>query len=125
MSLELIDAAIVRHLEWVARFRTALAGTGEQNIDLGQASDDSTCALGKWLALPETKDLLGMDYLNRTQALHGTFHEIAGAIVGSRRPRPFMQVHPVGGGVAWLAALRSAGPVARNITIGLLDLLLG
>lgn len=83
MSLELIDAAIVRHLEWVARFRTALAGTGEQNIDLGQASDDSTCALGKWLALPETKDLLGMDYLNRTQALHGTFHEIAGAIVGS------------------------------------------
>ena len=49
----------------------------------------------------------------------------AGAIVGSRRPRPFLQVHPVGGGVAWLAALRSVGLVARNITIGLLDLLLG
>jgi hypothetical protein len=73
----------------------------------------------EWLLGPVACHLVCVGNVSLLLPLH------AGAIVGSRRPRPFLQVHPVGGGVAWLAALRSAGLVARNITIGLLDLLLG
>lgn len=83
MTLEIIEAAIDRHLDWVTRFRSALAGTSDKDFDIDLVDDDTTCELGKWLANPETKALLGNDYLNRTTALHGTFHEIAGAIVVS------------------------------------------
>lgn len=83
MTLEIIDAAIERHREWVTRFRAALAGTGDTEFNPELASDDMACALGQWLAKPETTAMLGMDYFNRTTALHGTFHEIAGAIVVS------------------------------------------
>lgn len=83
MTLEIIEAAIERHIEWVTRFRAALAGTGDIEFNPELASDDTACALGQWLAKPEMTAMLGMDYFNRTTALHGTFHEIAGAIVVS------------------------------------------
>lgn len=83
MTLEIIESAIDRHIDWINRFRAALHGAGEQVFDLSLVSDDTACALGKWLGTPETKELLGEDYYKRTMALHGTFHEIAGAIVTS------------------------------------------
>lgn len=81
MTLEIIEAAIERHIEWVTRFRAALEGGGDNDLNPDLASDDTACALGQWIAKSETMAMLGMDYINRTTALHGTFHEIAGAIV--------------------------------------------
>ena len=87
MTLEIIEAAIERHLDWVKRFRSTLVGTSDEGFDMDLVADDTACALGKWLATPETKVLLGNDYLNRTTALHRTFHKIAGAIVVSMRAK--------------------------------------
>ncbi len=77
MTLEIIEAAIERHIEWVTRFRAALAGTGDIEFNPELASDDTACALGQWLAKPETTAMLGMDYFNRTMALHGTFGSVS------------------------------------------------
>lgn len=85
MALEIIEAAIRGHIGWVHRFRAALAGSVVEEFDLTLVSDDTACALGKWLAEPSTLTLMGNDYLNRTVALHGTFHEIAGEVVASLR----------------------------------------
>lgn len=85
MTLEIIEAAIESHIEWVTRFRAALEGGADSDLNHDLASDDTACALGQWLTKPETKVMLGIDYFSRTTALHGTFHEIAGAVVASMK----------------------------------------
>lgn len=45
MTLEIIESAIERHIEWITRFRAALAGTGDKDFDPSLASDETACAL--------------------------------------------------------------------------------
>lgn len=83
MNLHTIDAAIQHHLDWITNFNAAFSGTTLPEFDLQKAGNDRDCSLGRWLATPESLELLGEDFHKRTIALHGTFHEIAGEIANS------------------------------------------
>ncbi len=83
MSLELIDLAIQRHLDWIQNFDAALSGIGRRQFDPQEASNDKICALGHWFSDPESLDLLGEDFHQRSVAIHAAFHEIAGEVIAS------------------------------------------
>lgn len=85
MSLETIDIAIQRHLDWISNFNSALAGTGDKEFDLEKARDDTACALGRWLSSAESLEIMTEDFHSRATAIHGTFHEISGEVVCSLR----------------------------------------
>lgn len=80
MTIDTIDAAILAHRAWVARFQAALTGKNDEVFDLAKARDDTICDLGRWLASEAALNLLGRDSLQRIVVLHGMFHEIAGEI---------------------------------------------
>lgn len=79
MTHELIDSAIQQHQAWITHFEAevALAGQGKSEQDIASVRDDTACALGNWLLSEESLMALGPEYLSRTMALHGTFHEVA------------------------------------------------
>jgi len=80
MTIETIDAAILAHHSWVARFQTSLKGINTESFDIGKARDDSACVLGQWLQSERSRDLLGADAHALIMVIHATFHEIAGNI---------------------------------------------
>lgn len=80
MTIETIDAAILAHQTWVARFQTALKGINTESFDIGKAKDDTACVLGRWLLSDRAPELLGVDSHKQIVAIHATFHEIAGSI---------------------------------------------
>jgi hypothetical protein len=80
MTIEAINAAILAHQTWVARFQTVLKGINTEAFDIGKAEDDAACALGRWLQSEQSLALLGQDSHNQIKVIHGTFHEIAGNI---------------------------------------------
>lgn len=80
MTIETIDAAILAHQTWVARFQTSLKGINTESFDIGKARDDTACVLGMWLLSDRSRELLGPDSHNQIVAIHATFHEIAGNI---------------------------------------------
>jgi hypothetical protein len=80
VTIETIDAAILAHQTWVARFRTSLKGINTESFDIGKAKDDAACVLGKWLLSERSRELLGAGLHHQIVAIHATFHEIAGNI---------------------------------------------
>ena len=82
MSIATIEAAILAHQTWVSRFQTALRGINNESFDIASASDDAACVLGQWLQLEHAEALLGSEKHQQIQAIHTTFHEIAGMIAG-------------------------------------------
>ena len=100
MTINTIDAAILAHRAWVARFQSALRGDNDEVFDIGRAADDSACALGGWLRTAAAGELLGPDSHARIVALHATFHEVAGNIAQQ------FNGHASAGEIAsWLAGL--------------------
>ena len=82
MPIETIDAAILAHRNWVARFNTKRSGISTEVFDLNKAGDDSGCEFGKWLNSDSALQHLGPQSHARIKALHATFHEIAGDLAG-------------------------------------------
>lgn len=80
MSIDTIEAAILAHQTWVARFQTSLKGINNESFDIGKAKDDTACVLGKWLLSERSHELLGHDLHKQIMVIHATFHEIAGNI---------------------------------------------
>ena len=80
MTINTIDAAILAHRAWVARFQSALRGINDEIFDIDLAADDTACTLGGWLRTVQAGNLLGHDSYDRIVALHATFHEVAGNI---------------------------------------------
>ena len=80
MSINTIDAAILAHQTWVARFQTSLKGINSESFDIGLAKDATACLLGKWLLSERSRELLDAESHGQIVAIHATFHEIAGDI---------------------------------------------
>jgi hypothetical protein len=80
MTIETIDAAILAHQTWVARFQTSIKGINREIFDVSKANDDAACVLGQWLQSESSLALLGHDSHNQIKVIHATFHEIAGSI---------------------------------------------
>lgn len=78
-STQALDAAIVSHHAWVARFRSTISGISTETFDAEEISDDRRCAFGQWLHA-------GPDYfgdawmLDDIKSRHKYFHEIAAQI---------------------------------------------
>lgn len=83
MSIDTIDAAILAHRAWVARFQTALKGINGEIFDSTKTGDDRVCELGQWLNSESASQLLGDEAWHRITALHQTFHEIAAGLATS------------------------------------------
>ncbi len=83
MSIDTIDAAILAHRAWVARFQTALQGINGEIFNLTQTGDDRSCDLGRWLNSESASQLLGDEAWHRITALHQTFHEIAAGLAAN------------------------------------------
>lgn len=78
-SITAIDAAIIAHRAWVARFRSVITGISTEEFDPQEIRNDRICAFGQWLhANPDCcGDANALeDLMNR----HKHFHEIAGQI---------------------------------------------
>ncbi len=97
MTIETIDAAILAHQTWAARFQTAIKGINTEAFDVSKASDDTACDLGQWLQSERSQALLGQDSHNQLTVVHATFHDIAGNIAAR------MNHHESGKGIEeWL-----------------------
>lgn len=78
-SAEAIDAAIVAHRAWVARFRSVMSGISTEKFDAVDIRNDRVCVFGKWLhADPECFG--DPQVLNDIKTQHKYFHEIASQI---------------------------------------------
>lgn len=80
MTIKTIDAAILAHQAWVARFQTSIKGINNESFDIEKAKDDTACLLGRWLESERSHELLDPDAHKRITAMHASFHEIAGDI---------------------------------------------
>lgn len=68
-----IDAAIAAHGVFVQHFRQRLASAAFQAFDINELGDSRSCALGKWLATPEARAILGDGY-GEIELKHNEFH---------------------------------------------------
>ena len=87
MNIETIDAAILAHVTWVARFQSAIKGISTETFDIGAAADDTACVLGQWLQTECAHTLLEKDLYNKINVIHGAFHQVAGNIAARLNQR--------------------------------------
>lgn len=80
MTIKTIDAAILAHQTWVARFQTSLKGINNESFDISLARDHGACLLGGWLKSERSRELLDAESHVQIVAIHAIFHEIAGDI---------------------------------------------
>lgn len=76
--MELQDA-LVSHLDWKVRLRTALAD--RQSVNLDAASDHEHCALGQWLRGEASVRFGHLASYHACCDLHEQFHLEAGQVV--------------------------------------------
>jgi hypothetical protein len=86
MSNQTINAAILAHRAWVARFRKAHVGLNTEVFDLTKVQDGHRCDLGQWLLTEASISLLGEESHNIVSVCHTAFHDIAGNIVTKLKP---------------------------------------
>lgn len=76
-----LSKAIDAHVQWKARLNGVLEGADKEPIDIGQASRDDCCTLGKWLHGP-ARELFGQypEY-EALRSTHASFHRCAGQVL--------------------------------------------
>lgn len=77
MTINTIDSAISTHIDWIVRFRAALAGTNSEHFDVDHVRNDQACDLGHWLVKGNGRSLISPDSFKAIEMIHETFHEVA------------------------------------------------
>jgi len=76
-----LSKAIDAHVQWKARLSGVLEGTAQENIDIGQASRDDCCTLGKWLHGPARESFGQYPEYGALRSTHANFHLCAGQVL--------------------------------------------
>lgn len=94
ITREEIDAVLVAHAAWKARFHDYLVG--RSGVDVSVLGTTDHCAFGNWL------DNYGAKYLEKGQyeeidALHAAFHRVAAEVAARLKARDYAGAHALVG----------------------------